>query len=151
MKIQRNEPRDKIARPVRSGKPAASATAGGFVDKIRNAQGNDSVGAADAAHESGVVRGAGAVDSLLAIQEVDDATEGKGRRPLPPTDWGDAVLDRLDDIRMALLSGGISPLRLDALIESLARDRNATDDAGLARLLGEIETRARVEAAKRGR
>ena len=87
-----------------------------------------------------------AIDALLAIQEVDDATTGggnaRGRR------WGEEVLDRLEAVRLGLLSGGIPISELRSISELVERQRENVTDAGLQALLDEIELRARVELAK---
>jgi hypothetical protein len=58
------------------------------------------------------------------------------------------MLDRLDEIRLGLLSGAVSKERLVEL-SRLARARRAdVDDPRLVEVLDEIELRAEVELAK---
>jgi len=58
------------------------------------------------------------------------------------------MLDRLDDIRLGLLTGTVSKERLSEL-SRLARVRRAeVDDPRLVEVLDEIELRAEVELAK---
>lgn len=85
----------------------------------------------------------GAVDSLLSAQEVANDPAA----PKTPTERGEQLLDRLDDIRMGLLSGTIPRHRLEELAR-LAAEGGGVADAGLAEVLAEIELRAKVELAK---
>ena len=97
----------------------------------------DSVSGAAPAH---------AIDALLAIQEVDDATAGGGNAR--GRQWGGEVLDRLEAVRLGLLSGGIPISELRSISELVERQRENVTDAGLQALLDQIELRARVELAK---
>lgn len=87
------------------------------------------------------------VAALLAVQDEGDATSRRRRRALQR---GGDLLDRLDEIRHALLAGNISPSRLQALADTLTRDRQAIDDPALAEVLAQIELRCAVELAKQG-
>lgn len=96
------------------------------------------------------VSGAGpiaAVDSLLALQEVPDATTGRSRGLMRAED----MLDHLDEIRLGLLMGSIPETKLSNLIETVRQGRDDVDDPRLAAVLDEIEVRASVELAKLGR
>ena len=58
------------------------------------------------------------------------------------------MLDRLDDIRIALLTGSLPRAQLESL-RHLAREQIAPeDDPQLAAILDEIELRVAVELAK---
>ena len=87
------------------------------------------------------------VDALLALQEVSDDPSGRnrGRR------HGEGLLDRLDDLRLGLLSGRMSLGALERLSAMVASKRGQVDDPRLTRILEEIEVRAAVELAKLGR
>ncbi|MBI3451675.1 MAG: flagellar assembly protein FliX [Rhodospirillales bacterium] len=85
-----------------------------------------------------------AVDALLALQEVDDATAG----PAKTKQRGDDILDRLDDLRHGLLNGFISRQSLTALATMVRARRERATDPRLQEILGEIELRAEVELAK---
>ncbi len=87
------------------------------------------------------------VAALLAVQDEGDATSRRRRRAVQR---GGDLLDRLDEIRHALLTGDIPPARLQAMADALTRDRQAVDDPKLAEVLAEIELRCAVELAKRG-
>jgi hypothetical protein len=87
------------------------------------------------------------VDSLLALQEVSDDPGGRnrGRR------HGEALLERLDDLHLGLLSGRMSLDALERLSVMVAAKRDTVGDPRLSQILDEIEVRAAVELAKLGR
>ena len=86
------------------------------------------------------------IDALLPLQEISDQPEDK-RRALQR---GEEILDRLDDIRMGLLLGGIPRDRLKQLLDLVEQRRNSFRDPRLGELLDDIELRAKVELAKLG-
>ncbi len=87
---------------------------------------------------------AGAVDGLLALQEVADETAGHRRAAAR----GGALLDRLEDLRLGLLVGSLPRAQL-AELRLLARDHGSvSDDPRLAEVLSEIDLRVAVELAK---
>lgn len=84
------------------------------------------------------------VDNLFVLQEV--ATDLGGRRRA--VHRGNTLLDRLDDIRVGLLTGSLPRGQLEAL-RHLAREHvELNDDPQLAAILDEIELRVAVELAK---
>jgi hypothetical protein len=123
------------ASPGRGAGPAA----GGF-----------SVASPDGAQETAAstrlasTLGIGSIDALLALQEVGGPTE---RRRKAVRRAG-VILDVLDDLKIAVLDGGISPATLGRLIEAVRQERARTGDTRLDDVLDEIETRAEVEMAK---
>jgi len=85
-----------------------------------------------------------AVNGLFALQEVADSLTGRRRA----TARGIALLDKLDELRVALLTGRFPRSQLEAL-RQLAREHGPTvDDPALAAILQEIELRVAVELAK---
>jgi hypothetical protein len=58
------------------------------------------------------------------------------------------ILDVLDDVKVALLDGEVSPDALDRLVVAVREERDDTEDARLEGVLDEIEMRAAVEMAK---
>ncbi len=85
-----------------------------------------------------------AVESLWALQEVDDAAarESKGKRRALD------LLDTLDELRHGLLIGTIPREKLSSLSRMIQSRRAHVDDPKLAALLDEIDLRAQVELAK---
>ena len=85
-----------------------------------------------------------AVASLLSLQEAPSPTEGRSRGLRRGRD----LLDQLDRIRLALLTGQIPAARLEGLLRTLKQARGETGDPGLNQILDEIELRCAVELAK---
>jgi len=100
-------------------------------------------GAASAASVSGA-GGVNSVDALLALQDVGDLSEARRQA----SQRAHSLLDVLEDLRIALLEGGLPPGKLNALMKLLQSRREATGDPELERALDDIETRAAVELAK---
>lgn len=88
----------------------------------------------------------GSIDGLLALQEVDE--DGRGGRQA--RERGDAMLDRLDEIRHGLLTGRVNPAILQRLLNQVREQRGTFTDPKLTEILEEIELRAAVELAKLG-
>jgi hypothetical protein len=88
--------------------------------------------------------GVGSLDALLALQEVGGPLE---RRRKAVRRAG-VILDVLDDLKIAVLEGGVAPTTLGRLIEAVRQERGRTGEPGLDDVLEEIETRAAVELAK---
>ena len=86
------------------------------------------------------------VESILALQEVGDATEDRDRAAARR--YGEEILDRLETIRADLLGGTISKDRLAELAQNIRAQRAKAKDPRLQRILDEIDLRARVEIAK---
>jgi hypothetical protein len=73
-----------------------------------------------------------------------DATTGRSRARAR----GEAMLDRLDEIRLGLLAGAMPKERLVELSRLARVRRGEVDDPRLVEVLDEIELRAEVELAK---
>ena len=104
-----------------------------------------STGAA-AAGASAPLSGTSAVNSVDALlaQGAGDFREAKKRATERALD----LLDVLDDLKIALLEGGIPRDKLARLMDTLRTRRDATDDPDLEAALDEVELRAAVELAK---
>ena len=89
---------------------------------------------------------AAAVESLLSAQETPAAHSGEERRAAHQ--YGQFLLERLDEIRFALIRGAISKDMLAKLAQTLRQRRQHSDDPRLNEILDEIELRAEVEIAK---
>ena len=88
----------------------------------------------------------GGVASLLALQALDEPSDRTAR-----LEHGHAMLDLLDELKLELLGGAVSPSRLESLVERIARRPSRHPDDRVESVLDEIELRARVELAKHGR
>lgn len=88
-----------------------------------------------------------ALNALLAVQEVDDATQGRGRARRR----AESLLDRLEELRLALMLGEVPLEQLERLAGVMAERGEKVNDPKLAQIINEIEIRVAVELAKRGR
>lgn len=127
------------ASPVRKAGKAGKAGSADFSQHLSD----DGVTGAGAL--SGVA-GVSAVGALIGIQEVESATdrEARGKKR------ANLILNEMDDLRLALLTGTITKeqlLRLSSMVQS---QKEKIDDPRLAAVLDEIDLRARVELAKYG-
>ncbi len=85
-----------------------------------------------------------ALDSILALQGLEDSTEGRSRG----LKHGEQLLDMLDQVQQGLLAGGISRATLNRLATAVTRRHESFADPRLQSVLDEIELRAHVELAK---
>ena len=136
MKIQGSPASSSPARKTRKTSGAARSA---FADALKT-QNTDDAEETAAPHLSGSVAGVG---TLLAAQS--GADRGPREHMVAKAN---SLLDRLENIRDAILMGRIPAQRLNALITELSEQRAALDDPVLNELLDEIELRARVELAK---
>jgi hypothetical protein len=128
--------------PARKTAKTRAAAGSSFQDALKDAA------AVEESVATAPVVGAAAVDALLAIQEVDAVEDRQPRARARRR--GEALLDRLEELRLALLTGGIPADRLRELATMIGQGRQRTDDPGLDQVLDEIELRVRVELAKLG-
>ncbi|WP_292224851.1 flagellar assembly protein FliX, partial [Brevundimonas sp.] len=84
------------------------------------------------------------VSALMALQEVEGPLERRRRA----VKRGGGLLDRLDELKMALLSGETGAPALERLARVLREERPDDGDAELTALLDQIDLRAQVELAK---
>ena len=91
--------------------------------------------------------GPGAVanlDAIVSLQSVDDAQDQRRRA----MSQGRKVLDLLDELKVGVLSGGVSEAKIVKLERVVETFESVESDAGLQDVLLEIDLRARVELAK---
>jgi hypothetical protein len=81
---------------------------------------------------------------LFQLQEVPDAVAQRRRA----VQRGSTLLDRLDDLRLALLGGSLTPGQIGELQRAVTSERALVDDPRLLAVLDEIDLRAKVELAK---
>lgn len=128
--------------------PSGAAPAGGN-RPVRSAGGfamPQTAGAAPAAaaQASAPASAVADVSALMALQGVETATERR-RRAIRR---GGTLLDRLDELKIAMLSGEAGETALERLGRTLREERPDDDDEGLTGLLEQIDLRAAVELAK---
>ncbi len=126
--------------PVGSKKAASKAADDGRFAAMLDSEGTAETGSAATAAP------AGAMGGLLSLQEVDDpagrASRGRQR--------AETILDRLDALRHALLTGDVPVAELGRINAAIQRQRESIDDPKLTAILDEIDLRAQVEMAKYG-
>ncbi len=117
--------------------PRRAGPAGSFTLENSNAAGKSSSASAAA--------GVGGLDTLLALQGVDDAGERRKRFARR----GKSALDLLDELKAELLAADLRRDTLSRLQGTLAELTEKSGTPGLDEVLGEIELRVAVEIAKR--
>lgn len=93
------------------------------------------------------LRSVGTLDSLLALQGIDDLLERKKRGAAK----GRRALDVLDELKLGMIDGSLDTgtvARLKVAAEGLT---DSTGDSGLDGVLAEIDLRVAVELAKAAR
>lgn len=143
--MNRIDPRVSVATPgqAQNLRPAGSGAAF-TLPGLRHSNKTDS---ANRTSRTTAAAFAAPLDTLVALQASDQATDRKKRQ----TKRGRDLLDGLDQLKGALLSGHVNPSDLDRLGGTLKARREATDDPRLDDILAHIELRAAVELAKLGR
>lgn len=86
----------------------------------------------------------GSLDAVVALQTVED----HGERRRKAVREGSEILDRLDALKVALLSGRVPPGELERLKTLVERLDAGALEPELAEIVREIDLRARVELAK---
>ena len=91
------------------------------------------------------------VGSVLPAQEASSATEERARTRARR--YGEDILDRLDELHLAILTGAVPAERMVRLAQMLRAKHGQVDDPRLRSIIEEIELRAEIEIAKltRGR
>lgn len=124
--------------PISNASPAGSARrSGGAAFTLPTKEG-------ETATRSAGVSASGPLDTLLAVQAYEEPQERKKRQAKRGYD----LLDGLDRLKAALLSGSVQVSELERLKTMLALRRETTDDPRLDDVLAHIELRAAVELAK---
>jgi hypothetical protein len=129
-------PGQVMTTAVRTKKVGSSGSS--FVDELDDSAG---VEAKPALSGAGMV---GAVNSLLSLQEMPDATQGRSRGLARAED----MMKGLEEIHQGLLLGSISLTRMRNLSAAVRQSRGNIADPRLMTLLDDIELRVEVELAK---
>ena len=129
--------------------PSGSNPVAGNASARRASSGTFSLEAEEqprAATPTAAPRVIGGIDALIALQGVEDPTERRRRG----VRRGRNVLDALDALKLALLSGALDTAALATLKATTANLAESTGEPGLDTVLAEIALRAEVELAKIG-
>jgi hypothetical protein len=123
---------------VSSGSGARRAASSGFT--LSGGEAPRSAGAASAPPTIG------GIDALLALQGIEDPRE----RRKHAVKRGRVALDALDELKIGLLGGVLTPATLTKLQSAAAYLKLGSGDESLDAVLDEIELRVEVEIAKMG-
>ena len=88
------------------------------------------------------------IDALLALQGIEEDPAERRKRAVHR---GRGALDVLDDLKLGLLSGSLTPATIGRLRDAAAALKTSSGDPGLDAVLSEIELRVEVELAKAGK
>ena len=121
------------------GRASARSAASGF-----SIAGQSGPGETAAAAPTTSASALSSLDALIALQQVENPLERRRKAVRRAS----AILDVLDEVKLALLDGGATPASLDRLMQAIRQERGDADTPALQSLLDEIETRAAVELAK---
>ena len=88
------------------------------------------------------------LDALLALQGIEEDPAERRKRGVQR---GRGALDVLDDLKLGLLSGTLTPATIGRLRDAATALKISSGDSGLDTVLSEIELRVEVELAKAGK
>jgi hypothetical protein len=126
---------------VRTAQPVKRATK---TSASGNASFASQVGESEETTATSGIASTSNVSGILGVQEVDDALARASRGKVRADD----ILDRLEDLRIEILAGGISRDKLTQLSRIVSVRRGQINDPRLAEILDDIDLRAQVELAK---
>jgi len=86
------------------------------------------------------------LDVLLAVQEVEDPTKKAAKKRV--VSRGDDILDKMENLRVKMLSGDLTVGHMIDIADVVASHRDKIDDPHLTAIMDEIDLRAQVELAK---
>lgn len=135
----------KVEGPSKTGSTQKSGKAKP-TGKTNSAFDDMLVGKADTVSGPASVQSVARVDALLAVQGVDNPTERAARRKMYAR--GDQILQRLDDLKLSLLGGGLTIGQVVNIADMVASHREKINDPKMSALLDEIDLRAQIELAK---
>lgn len=134
---------------ITSQNRAASVSKKRNAKKVSGASGDfqpvadEDVGEVNVAAPLSPMQPVAAVDSLLAVQEIEQKQQKKNA-----VDRSREMLTLLEEIRIGLLSGHIPEAKVHNLTKLADEERQAFADEGLNNVLDEVNLRAQVELAK---
>ena len=130
--------------------PVNTVTGTTTVQRTAGPSARFSLGSTDSAGRTSSAQAAapaGALDGMIALQAAGDSLERRKRAMKK----GFGLLDSLDQLKVALLSGRVPTASLESMLNQLKQRRESVDDPHLDDVLAHIELRAGVELAKLGK
>ncbi len=137
MKIDRS----KGAGSTSGTKKSSSSSSSDHADFSQFVNGGASESASSSATQS-----IAQLDSLLSIQEVEDPTKKAAKKRAHMR--ADTILDKLDGLRVKMLTGNLTVGNMIDVADVVASHRDKIDDPQLTAIMDEIDLRAQVELAK---
>ncbi|GGK30976.1 flagellar assembly protein FliX [Salinarimonas ramus] len=131
----RIEGKPGVPMPSVSGSRRSSGSSGFSVDETP---------ASASTARSSAVGPTTSLDAILALQGEEDPGERRRRAARR----GQELLDGLDRLKAAILSGRVGPEDMKRIAERLTERRETSGDPRLDAILSQIELRAEVEMAK---
>lgn len=101
---------------------------------------------ASGAAPTSTTRSIASLDSLLSVQSVEDPTARAAKKRMKTR--GMDILQELDKIRLAMLSGNLTVGHMIDVADVVASHREKVTDPKLTAIMDEIDLRAQVELAK---
>lgn len=86
------------------------------------------------------------VDALLMAQAAEDPAQQKAQKRM--RERANTLLDRLSDLKMAILTGQVTIGHMVSIADVAALHREKITDPELSALLDEVDLRAQIELAK---
>lgn len=86
------------------------------------------------------------IDALLTVQGAENPTERAAKRRM--RERGATLLEKLDEIRLGLLTGNMTVGQVIGIADVVASHREKVNDPKMSALLDEIDLRAQIEIAK---
>jgi hypothetical protein len=127
--------------------PNGTALSAPAANVRRTTSGTFKVGGDEGARPAGAAKPArviGGIDTLLALQGMDDPAERRQRA----VKRGRYALDVLDELKLGLLDGGLDAGMLSKLKAAAVALKDESGDPALDAVLAEIDLRVEVELAK---
>ncbi len=125
----------RTSQPIKRASKSGGSSSASFAKQLDEGE--------ETAATSGIASAAN-ISGILGLQEVDDALSHAAKGKLRAED----ILDRLEDLRIELLSGGVSKEKLIHLSHIVNTRRLEIKDPRLTEILDAIDLRAQVELAK---
>ena len=123
----------KSSSETSGSKKTEKKSSGGGV--FKSMMGDD--GASSSVSQTGASGYIAAVDALLIAQATEDPAQKKSQKRM--VERADSILDKLNDLKMALLTGQVTIGHMLSIADVVATHRERITDPDMAALLDEID------------